>query len=627
MTATFRAELIFGSNAEEAAAAAVKASDTMSKAQINAQSKIAATIARGDPLKALQVQQFKELQSVYELEKKKTISVRDAEAARKQLTEKFAKERLAIEQQTAAQVVSISKTGISANGGLEKSAKTLKEQMAQVGTAVSQVGGAFGGMGGQAITAGSSIAGAFGSGGLVGVALAGTATAIGIIAAEWKKIQDGIKAQKAANDQLRKDAVNAGTYGEEAALKALADLTTKPGDSSAERAKAFGEFASANAAKGSAAAMRADALAGGLGGAEAALAAARADASAEMDPTSRRAANARASAAQIALEDLKARIRDTRAEADDANAAATEAAKAAAAYARLSIAERAKADAKEGKVTDAKEAKALATGASRLQDDREYAALPELRARANASSDEEKIAAFQARFASDTGKIDAADSARTSADLNLRKTAAAVGATDTAKIMQDFADAAGPAAALGMAKVGVDAANSFLDSFSAALKSGKPEDIFKGILQMLPAALSLFGPPGMVAGGLLSGVGKLLGFRDGGAIPQGRNGLGVSEDATLVGMHRREVIFNEEAAASFPGGFPQAVRVGMGLEALPSGGGVQIHQHVHQSFAPTETRAAYQAHLAPAMAATFEDRQSPLVRSSLARSVAEPRSF
>ena len=642
MTATFRAELIFGSNAEEAAAAAVKASDTMSKAQINAQSKIAATIARGDPLKALQVQQFKELQSVYELEKKKTISVRDAEQARKQLTEKFAKERLAIEQQTAAQVVSISKSGISANGSLEKSAKTLKEQMAQVGAAVTQVGGAFGGMGGQAVQASSAIVGSFGAGGVVGIALAATGIAVTVVAGEWQKLQARIQESAAAARAASADFRTAANKGVEDARAKLEQLTGGAGSGSART----GELAGAGAATAR----------GRIAELEARLAAdaGRGDLEAERNRLNVATGGGRSLNADpndvARLGEIRAQLSagagsiggamsatmraSTEQELADLKASLPALEEQALVWREIAERERqadaAKAESKTGRAMLSAEGKAdrdRMESASRMSADREYAALPELRARANASSDEDKIASFQARFKADAGKLDSAEAARSSADINLRSTAAGVVATDTGKIMADFADAAGPAAALGMAKVGVDAANSFLDSFSAALKSGKPEDIFKGILQMLPAALSLLGPVGAVGGGLIGGIGKLLGFREGGAIPQGRNGLGISEDATLVGMHRREVIFNEQAAASFPGGFPQAVRVGMGLEALPSGGGVEQHVHLHQSFAPTETRAAYQSHLAPAMAATFDDRQSALTRSAIARAVAEPRSF
>lgn len=637
MTATFRAELIFGSNAEEAAAAAVKASDTMSKAQINAQSKIAATIARGDPLKALQVQQFKELQSVYELEKKKTISVRDAEQARKTLTEKFSKERIAIEQQTAAQVVSISKSGVSANGSLEKSAKSLKEQMAQVGSAVTQVGSAFGGMGGQAVSAGSAIVGSFGAGGLVGIALAATGVAVTVVAGEWQKLQGQINASAAAARAASNDFRVAANKGLEDAKAKLGQLT--------------GGVGSGSEREGALAAGGAETARARLAKLEAQLAAdaGRGDLVAERNRLNVATGGGRSVNADpndvARLGELRAKLADGGAIGDtlresiqqeiaDLKASLPALDEQALVWREIAERERqadaAKSESKLGRAALSAEGKAdrdRFEAASRLQSDREFAALPEMRAAMGASSDEEKIAAFQARFKADTGKLDAAESARTSADINLRKTAAGVAATDTSKIVSEFQDAATPAAILGFGKLGVDAANSFLDNFSDALKSGKPADIFKGLLGMLPAALSLFGPAGAAGGGILSGIGSLLGFRDGGAIPQGRNGLGVSEDATLVGMHRREVIFNEQAAASFPGGFPQAVRVGMGLEALPSGGGVQIHQHVHQSFAPTETRAAYQAHLAPAMAMTFEDRQSPLVRSSLARSVAEPRSI
>lgn len=582
-----------------------------------AQEQIAALIARGDPAKQAKIQADKEIEQAQRIAK-----------ARPQLAEQAAAAEVAIRRRLADTLAKIDSDGAAkASAGqvsLQAAAKGATETVSKVASLANVAGTAFGGMGGAAGQAATSIVGAFGAGGPVAIAIAATAATIGLVAVEWKKISDAIAAQQAENKRLRLEAINQGTQGEEAALKALAELDAKPGDKSADTARGFGDFASSQAKVAADRAKSAEAMRASLAAAEARLATAREEARGEADKFARSAANARAAAAKDALDELKTKIKNEQAEADDAAAAATNAAKAAAAYMKLSAAEQKKAKAK----TDAKEA----------------AKVPDLKRQGRdvtGRKAEASMAAWEAgnQQAAVVSGPTAADFERErarqdqeSADAAFRTKMLRV-SEDSAKLSADawqFEFSAASGFIDGMAERGDSAMTAFMGAMDAARKRDAP-GLIGGILQAFGAVASIFGPAGAAVGMLASSAGALLQKFDHGGAPYaiGRRGLATlpgGNDGIPAVLHPNEFTFSAPAvrAAGGVGALAQqheALIAGRGGGQRSGGTTINV-----VALDPQMAVGVLERSVEPAMTTRLSARQGALYRAELQRAARGPRS-
>jgi hypothetical protein len=117
---------------------------------------------------------------------------------------------------------------------------------------------------------------------------------------------------------------------------------------------------------------------------------------------------------------------------------------------------------------------------------------------------------------------------------------------------------------------GLDAAEQFAGSFAKFMDSKDPKDLFKGLLSAASGILNLVLPGAGTVANIIGGFFERGGGAYGYALPQGRSGMATGNiDGMQSMLHKREVVFKEDVVDSFPGGYPQAVRVGMGFEPVP----------------------------------------------------------
>lgn len=212
--AYLRAVLTLDTNADRAAAAIAEASAGMSRSMTKAQRDIAAILARGEPLKQLNIQLAKELEAVKANEDKKKITAQQAEEVRTKLVADFTAKRKQLEEQAAAaavqatsaastkSTVEMQKIG-TATVGLQSKIKGLNEPLEGLRAGLNQLGGGAGSAVGQVGALAQGLVGLGGKAGAIGAVVAG----VGLVAA--KSFEEFQKAEAA---RLQFEALNQ-TFG------------------------------------------------------------------------------------------------------------------------------------------------------------------------------------------------------------------------------------------------------------------------------------------------------------------------------------------------------------------------------------------------------------------------------
>ena len=642
MSTIFQTEIRASSNVGAVIDESVRSLDGLTVAQKKAQLQIASIIAKGDVTKAVQLEAVKQLKAIEEMERKGKISAEEAAKARQAIHANATAQVVALEQKAAAEVERAHAKSAAAVVPLQQQVKGLKEPLSNVAQLANGLGSAFGAAGSAASQVVTGIAGAFGAGGPVAIALAGTAAAIGLVVTEYRSLREEADAagraaaaaqaalsgeirsrtEQVQNDNRRRELRLAGKNVEATELRSEAERVRGGAeglDVTAANAEArLAENRRQMAVLEEAAAIRAEKERGTVR-------------TSEQQSVLLEAGQIQTRLGGVTFDTLRDRIK-----ADEEQ---LRAARESAAAARLEADELERAAKLEEQIAEqAKEKEKAKKGSAAAAKEERDAVREELDfTDGKASADDLAMGGmFFGGSPLEIAKID-----KEGRDKKLEKgfrNFGDVSDQDFTKRLQqsqqqqveDQQRLADQAAGVWK-DAGLDAGESFATGLRNYLESKDPADLFGGVLSAAGSILDVFLPgAGRVAnfvGGLFEGGGIPHAF----ALPSGRGGLATGNiDAMPAWLHKREVVFKEDVVDAFPGGLPQAARIGMGVEPLSSlggGGAPQVHYHQHQSFAPTETRFAYQHHLEEQMRASAADRATPLFMLELKRQVLPERPY
>lgn len=582
MSTPFQAELLLSTNVPEAVKKAVEGIDSLTVAQQKAQAKIAAIIAKGEPQKALEQQLAKDFVALENLARKDVKLREQVEKEKAALVAKFANDRVQLELKAQEAVKQAAIQSVKNTDVLQNQVKALKEPLSQVASGANALGAAFGGAGGQATQAITSIVGAFGAGGPAAVALAGTVAVVGLLVTKYgdlrASVEESRKTWRDAQSELSKTSMGQLETSQEAIAKLRMKLAGGNVDVNTLRSQSFAAGGAASDAEGRVSLqqtrvanierMRAENAA--------AVAAWRASSGHGLDDKSNAGRPVLSSAASD--EDLareKQALADAISYRDTQRAIAGSLNEQADLLLRVARAEKARTAATKAKSGAKSEEESWAGSMTTGRDELElmggmFGESPKQHADRIERDQKKQDKIFKAGF----GGLGAATRDATS---HLQKVQFTKGEFDNEqkKLAEDATKA--------WADAGINSAENFADAFVKVMDSKNPKEFFGALLKSAAGFLPLLmgGPAAGIGGSLLGLVGGLF-ERGGGtygySLPSGRGGLGTGNaDDMLTRLHKREVVMREDVADSFPGGYPQAVRVGMGYEPVPgSGGGGQV---------------------------------------------------
>lgn len=648
------------SNLPEVLSADERALQNQRRAREKAERDLARIIERGDPLKALERRQQRELQQLEKFAQQQLISAERLEQARTQILERHVAQRIALEERQAQAAQRLQQQAAAVQAAeLNK----LKTRITDVRSAVGALSGASAGLFGQWSAGAASILGAFASGGAVALAISGITAGISALTARIREQREETRrleeealkaARKAAQDledrirraeqaaQRRRDAA-VGVDRELADTQVLlVELTTQVAEKQAEltaaQTRLVEEGQRLAAARVAAQGIETERTRQLEQSVQAAQAEVRrlADEYQVLQARIQRTAGAihdmgeaargtdapgagAAVASPQAGERYGAELARLQSEADEIQALmevglhesretiqryASEAAKDLADYLRA---------ADPFVALDREVSSQVETIEARIRELQVMARDPALRAEAVAAIEdlERQLTAVHERYVRERQDLElkAIEIENKAAIASIKERRAQAGKMDPkeAERWEAFGWQAGASMMAGMARY---------------MESDDPLDLVRTFFAIAGGVANIFLPG---SGSLISAIGGF--FERGGApyafhIPQGRQGLalgpGPSHDAKPAWLHPREVVMPADVVERDFGGLPEAMAVASG-RGLPARGAGTVVQRVEiRAFDSQDALRGLRRSLAPAQVERRSARQGALEASSLA---------